>query len=66
MNEDGRPNMEPISRADVAQVCVQALLDPNALNKSFYVSKAKSVKVGPIGRDGLSSQFAVLLTDLVA
>jgi hypothetical protein len=31
----------PVSRAEVAQVCASALLDPNALNKSLYVSKAK-------------------------
>ena len=34
--------MVPVSRAEVAQVCVGALLDPNALNKSIYMSKKRS------------------------
>ena len=32
----------PVSRAEVADVCVSALLDPNASNLCFYVSKAKA------------------------
>lgn len=35
-------NMLPVSRADAAQVCVSALLDPNALNKSVYMTKKRS------------------------
>jgi len=31
-----------VSRADVAQVCVNALLDPEASNVSFYLSKDTS------------------------
>ena len=36
-NED----LIPVSRAEVADVCVSALLDPNARNLCFYVTKAK-------------------------
>ena len=35
-------NVAPVSRADVAQVCVNALLDPDASNVSFYLSKDSS------------------------
>ena len=37
-NED----VAPVSRADVSQVCVSALLDPDASNVSFYLSKDSS------------------------
>ena len=36
--------VSPVSRADVAQVCVNALLDPEASNVSFYLSKDTSPK----------------------
>ena len=34
-------NFGAVSRADVARVCVSALLDPDASNVSFYLSKAR-------------------------
>jgi hypothetical protein len=51
-----------ISRADIAQICVQALLDPNALNKSFYVHRTE--KAASTLED-LTSKFASLPTDTV-
>ena len=48
-----------VSRDEVAQVCVSALLDPNALNKSFYMSKQS----GAAEEDNISSKFADLDVD---
>ena len=41
--------VSPVSRADVAQVCVNALLDPEASNVSFYLSKDASPKKQSFG-----------------
>ena len=60
LNED----VEPVSRAEVAQVCVSALLDPSALNKSFYVTKKKSA-VRPTDED-MKAKFKALPADVVA
>jgi hypothetical protein len=49
-----------VSRADVAQVCTAALLDPNALNKSFYVSKKLSATAQD---EDMSAKFANLPAD---
>lgn len=41
---DLQPNNEYVtsmSRAEIAQVCVSAAMEPNALNKCFYVTKKK-------------------------
>jgi len=52
-----------VSRAEVAQVAVSALMDPKALNKSFYVSK----KVGKASArdEDISAKFSALPTDVV-
>ncbi len=34
-------HLTPVSRAEVAEVCVSALLDPMAKNVCFYMTKAK-------------------------
>ena len=52
--------MSPVSRAEVAQVCVGALLDPNALNKSVYVSKKRS---RAIDDEDISKKFAAVSSD---
>lgn len=52
----------PVSRADVAQVCVSALLDPNALNKSFYVSKKSG---GTRSDEDMSAKFSALPKDSI-
>ena len=52
----------PISRADIAQICVQALLDPNALNKSFYAYHADSSSTTTAD---ISTKFATLPNDSV-
>jgi hypothetical protein len=50
-----------VSRSDVAQVCVAALLDPNALNKSLYMSKRAG---GTTASDeDVSAKFAALPRD---
>jgi hypothetical protein len=56
--------VEPVSRADVAKVCVSALLDPDALNKSFYVSKKKQGSAMNPDED-MHEKFAVLSIDKV-
>lgn len=53
----------PVSRADVAQVCVSALLDPNALNKSFYMSKTKYKSRGTANEEDISEKFKTLPRD---
>jgi uncharacterized protein YbjT (DUF2867 family) len=50
----------PVSRADVAQICVQALLDPAALNKSFYVTPSHRPTT-----DDLSHKLSLLPVDEV-
>ena len=52
-----------ISRADIAQICVQALLDPNALNKSFYVYHTADTP--STGKEDMSTKLASLPTDRV-
>jgi NAD(P)H-binding len=54
-----------VSRAEVAQVCVKALMDPNALNKSFYMGKTKTVVTGPDVVDSIAEQFTKLPDDVV-
>ena len=49
----------PISRDEAAQVCVSALLDPNALNKSVYVCKKKSRSL----EEDMSRKFAAIPSD---
>lgn len=51
--------MSPVSRAEVAQVCVGALLDPNALNKSVYMSKKKSSVI----EEDISKKFEAVKSD---
>lgn len=55
--------MMPVSRAEVAQVCAEALLDPNALNKSLYMGKAKRKSQDLAREKDLSSKFAVVPPD---
>ena len=57
-----KPNyeMSPVSRAEAAQVCVGALLDPNALNKSVYMSKKRS---RTIDDEDISKKFAAVSND---
>ena len=58
-NED----VTEVSRADVAQVCASAILDPNALNKSFYISKSKKKKMAAVMDENFSVQLSGLPTD---
>lgn len=53
-----------VSRAEVAQVCASALLDPNALNKSLYISKTSGRKSTSKDED-ISSKFAKLPADAI-
>jgi len=53
--------VSPISRADAAQVCVSALLDPEALNKSVYLGKQQ--RAGTIRDEDISAKFAALPSD---
>ena len=53
----------PVSRAEAAQVCASALLDPNALNKSLYVSKAKRQSRDLSREEDMSSKFSELQPD---
>ena len=47
----------PVSRDEAAQVCVSALLDPQALNKIAYMSKKSG---GGRMDEDLSAKFAAL------
>jgi hypothetical protein len=51
--------MSPVSRAEAAQVCVSALLEPNALNKSVYMTKKRSSTM----EEDISAKFSSLSTD---
>lgn len=53
-------DLTAVSRAEVAEVCVSALLDPSARNVCFYMTKARpgSKKVGMDTM--ISSQFGGL------
>jgi hypothetical protein len=52
-----------VSRAEVAQICVSALMDPKALNKSFYVSKQGSASSSD---EDISLKFSALPADAVS
>jgi uncharacterized protein YbjT (DUF2867 family) len=56
------PTLEAVSRSDVAQVCASALVDPNALNKSFYMSK--SLKTATAEDENISAKFSQLPADI--
>jgi len=51
--------LSPVSRAEAAQVCVSALLDPCALNKSVYMGKRK----GSALDEDISAKFEALPPD---
>lgn len=53
----------PVSRAEVAQVCASALLDPHALNKSLYVSKSERKSQDLTREEDMSSKFSMLPSD---
>ena len=53
-----------MSRAEIAQVCVSALMDPYALNKSFYITKKKGA-VSATDED-IRDKFQALPADVVA
>lgn len=57
-------DVNAVSRAEVAQVCVGALLDPHALNKSFYVSKRDKGKIS-VADESMSAKFEALPVDQV-
>jgi hypothetical protein len=55
----------PVSRVEAAQVCVGALLDPSALNKSVYMGKLQKGKRSSSSDENVSSKFDILPTDAV-
>jgi len=58
-------NLVPVSRAEVAQVCVSALMDPSALNKSVYMTKKKVV--GNVwDEEDISIKFESIPSDIPA
>ena len=50
-------DLSTVSRSEVAAVCVSALLDPNARNVSFYLSKSKSGARNIDIDENISKQF---------
>jgi len=56
-------DIQSVSRREVAEVCVSALLDPYALNKSFYVTKQKGKNAKKID-ESMSEKFQSLHKDL--
>jgi uncharacterized protein YbjT (DUF2867 family) len=55
-------NLVPVSRAEVAQVCVSALMDPAALNKSVYMTKKKA-RGNAWEEEDISKKFEELPSD---
>ena len=60
-NQSNR-NLAPVSRQEVAAVCVDALLQPNARNVCFYVTRAKSASQNI--DEKISVQFDKLIPEL--
>ena len=56
-------SLTAVSRAEVAAVCVSALLDPHARNVCFYMSKAKETRVMSID-EKISTQFESLTPEI--
>mmetsp|Transcript_30958 Transcript_30958/g.34774 ORF Transcript_30958/g.34774 Transcript_30958/m.34774 type:complete len:251 (-) Transcript_30958:98-850(-) len=56
----------PVSRAEVAQVCVSALLDPSALNKCVYMTKKKTgfaAGTNVLDEEDISAKFDAIPSD---
>jgi len=70
-NDDGNSNgngnnpIVPVSRAEVAQVCVSALLDTAALNKIVYMTKKKVVGKNVLDEEDISAKFEGIPSDVV-
>eukprot|EP00978_Attheya_sp_CCMP212_P016222 scaffold42286_cov51-Attheya_sp.AAC.7 len=63
--QQSNDELASVSRADIAEVCVSSLLDPNALNKSVYMTKAKRGKSTKLNIDeDITSKFERLEADL--
>ena len=56
-------SLTAVSRAEVAAVCVSALIDPHARNVCFYISKAKETRVMSID-EKISTQFESLTPEI--
>jgi hypothetical protein len=55
----------PVSRAEVAQVCVSALLDPCALNKCVYMTKKTVAGKNVLDEEDISAKFEGIPTDVI-
>ena len=55
----------PVSRAEVAQVCVSALLDPSALNKCVYMTKKSVAGKNVLDEEDISAKFEGIPTDII-
>jgi uncharacterized protein YbjT (DUF2867 family) len=55
----------PVSRAEVAQVCVSALLDPFALNKCVYMTKKSVAGKNVLDEEDISAKFEGIPTDVL-
>ena len=58
-------NIVPVSRAEVAQVCVSALLDPSALNKCVYMTKKSVAGKNVLDEEDISAKFDGIPTDII-
>jgi len=63
VNSNIENSIVPVSRAEVAQVCVSALLDPSALNKSVYMTKKKVVG-NVLDEEDISAKFEAIPYDI--
>eukprot|EP00638_Chattonella_subsalsa_P000646 CAMPEP_0117754408 /NCGR_PEP_ID=MMETSP0947-20121206/12813_1 /TAXON_ID=44440 /ORGANISM="Chattonella subsalsa, Strain CCMP2191" /LENGTH=534 /DNA_ID=CAMNT_0005573495 /DNA_START=78 /DNA_END=1682 /DNA_ORIENTATION=- len=52
--------LEPVSRADVAEIVVQSLLDPRACNLAFYVTNSKFAPSAQTPDEEFSDMLALL------
>jgi len=65
VNSNSETRIVPVSRAEVAQVCVSALLDPSALNKCVYMTKKTVVGKNVLDEEDISAKFEGIPTDII-
>ena len=65
VQSNSETNIVPVSRAEVAQVCVSALLDPCALNKCVYMTKKSVAGKNVLDEEDISAKFEGIPTDVI-
>jgi len=65
VKSNSETSIVPVSRAEVAQVCVSALLDPCALNKCVYMTKKTVAGKNVLDEENISAKFEGIPTDVI-